>query len=161
MKHFLSMTLILIAGAAVLGAGPAKPNRQGTGWMGGPLSESTLFPADFVLANQSKIGLRDEQILAITKDVSATHERIASVRESFHSVREQFLGLFDAPHVDERDALSLAGQMMDLEKQIKISSMGLMIRVKNQLTPEQQQKLKDLRPSGPALPQGPALDNSE
>jgi len=127
---------------------------------GGPLGESSLFPPDFVLANQSKISLTDEQILAITKDVGATHDKFGTLHENLKSVSDQLRTLLDAPQVDEKVALALASQLMDLEKQVKTAHIGLMIRVKNQLTPDQQQKLRDLRPPHPPMPDDDAAPGS-
>src|SRR6266571_7413771 len=125
MKRLFAMALVLVAATAVAaagGSGPQGPHHGhgGPGWMwGGPLGESSLFPPDFVLANQSKISLTDEQILAITKDVGATHDKFGTLHENLKSVSDQLRTLLDAPQVDEKAALALASQLMDLEKQVK------------------------------------------
>ena len=127
---------------------------------GGPLWEGSLFPPDFVLENQSQIDLTDEQILAITKDVGATHDKLRAQHDTMKGLVDQLHNVLDAPQVDEKAALALASQLMDAEKQLKTAHLGLMIRVKNQLTPEQQQKLQALRPAHPRRPPAPA-DGSE
>ena len=168
MKRLFAMVLVLVAATAVNatgGSGGPEGSHHvhgGPAWMwGGPLGESSLFPPDFVLANQSRIGLTDEQILAITKDVGATHDKVSTLHESLKSLSDQLRTLLDAPLIDEKAAMAQASQLMDLEKQVKTAHIGLMIRVKNQLTPDQQQKLRDLRPPRPPMPaDAPAPDSS-
>jgi Spy/CpxP family protein refolding chaperone len=160
MKRLFAIALILFAAVAIAsaaGPGPRGPRHGpgGPGMWGGPLWEASLFRPDFVLQNQSQIGLTDAQILAITKDVGATHDKLRAQRDTMKGLTDQLRTLLDAPQVDEKAALALASQLMDAEKQMKTAHMGLMIRVKNQLTPEQQQKLKDLRPARPPLPPEP------
>ena len=51
------------------------------------------------------------------------------------------------------NTLNLAGQAMDLEKQVKTAHLGLMIRVKNVLTEQQQDKARALKPQRTTRPQ--------
>jgi hypothetical protein len=157
MKRLFAIALILAAVTGAAGAaGPGLrgphhgPGGPGDLWGGG--FGASLFPPDFVLANQSKIGLTDEQILAITKEIGATHDKMGPVHEDLKNLSDQLRTLLDAPQVDEKAALALASQLMDLEKQAKTAHIRLMIRVKNELTTEQQDKLRDLRPQHPPKP---------
>ena len=159
MRRIFATALLLFATvtiASAAGPGPRGPH-HGPGWMmsGGPLWEASLFPPDFVLENQSQIGLTDDQILAITKDVGATHDKLRAQHDTLKGLVDQLRGLLDAPQVDEKAALALASQLMDAEKQLKTAHMGLMIRVKNRLTPDQQEKLQSLRPAHPQRPTAP------
>ena len=58
---------------------------------------------------------------------------------------EQLHGALQAPKVDEAAVCGLsASQAMDLEKQVKTAHLTLMIRVKNLLTADQQEKARAL-----------------
>ena len=154
---------ITAAGAQHQGPPGPFPKHGPGGMMEGPMAEFGLFPPDFVLANQTALALSDQQLLAITKDVGATHDRFSSMRDNLHPLAEQLHTMLSQTRIDEAAALALASQVHDLEKQIKLTHLGLMIRVKNILTSEQQDKLKALAPPrpehsdrrGPRPPQAP------
>jgi Spy/CpxP family protein refolding chaperone len=157
MKRLFAIALILAAvtgAAGAAGPGPRGPHHGpgGPGHLWGGDFGASLFPPDFVLANQTKIGLTDEQILAITKEIGVTHDKMGPVHEDLKNLSDQLRTLLDAPQVDEKAALALASQLMDLEKQAKTAHIRLMIRVKNELTAEQQDKLRELRPQHPPRP---------
>jgi Spy/CpxP family protein refolding chaperone len=153
MKRMLLMFLVALGATGVAlaqhpGQGGMHPHGQ-RGMMQGFLAEFGLFPPDFVLANQTALGLSDKQILAITKDVGATHDKLAPMQDNVRTLAGQLHDMLNQSKIDESAALDLASQVHDMEKQIKLTHMGLMIRVKNQLTPDQQDKLKNLAPPRP------------
>ena len=140
---------VTAAGAQHMGP-PGGHGRHHPGeMMDGPLAEFGLFPPDFVLANQNALGLSDKQLLAITKDVGATHEKFAGMRDAIRPLAEKLHAMLSQSRIDEPEALALAAQVHDMEKQIKMEHLGLMIRVKNNLTPDQQETLKSLAPPRP------------
>jgi Spy/CpxP family protein refolding chaperone len=168
MKRALWTMLILLGTITLAGAqhsGPMGPHpgHGPGGMMEGPLAEFGLFPPDFVLSNQTALGLSDKQLLAITKDVGATHDKFSTLQNDLRPLAEQLHTLLNQAKIDESAALTLASQVHDLEKQMKLTHLGLMIRVKNTLTPDQQDKLKALAPprpnrsdrQGPPPPQAP------
>jgi len=116
------------------------------GPMGGPL-ERYLYPPDLVLSIQIALGLSDEQIATIKKQIGETHDASLDVQTKLRRVTEQLHAVLEPTKVDEAAALALAMQAMDPERQIKNAHLTLMIRVKNVLTPEQQETLKALRPA--------------
>jgi hypothetical protein len=160
MKRALWTMVILLGAITAAGAqhmGPAGPHHgHGPGgMMEGMLAEFGLFPPDFVLANQTALGLSDEQILGITKDVGATHDKFTTIQQNLRPLAEQLHDMLNKTRIDEPAALALASQVHDLEKQMKLTHLGLMIRVKNSLTAEQQDKLKSLAPPRPERGAGP------
>ena len=175
MKSLFCFALAVLCAVTAAGAQhmapPGGPGRHHPGeMMEGRLAEFGLFPPDFVLANQNALGLSDRQLLAITKDVGATHEKFAGMRDTIRPLAEKLHAMLSQSRIDEPEALALAAQVHDLEKQIKMEHLGLMIRVKNTLTPDQQEKLKSLapprperadRPGRPAPPMPPSPDDSE
>ena len=144
--------VVLFATMAV--AGPrgepmrAPMARHGMGGlgMGGPM-EHNLFPPELILMNQMALGLSTEQVDAIKKQVGDTHSRVLDAQVDLHRVTEQLHGALEPPKVDEAAVLALASQAMDLEKKIKAAHLTLMIRVKNLLTADQQEKARALATS--------------
>ena len=144
MRRVLALPIALgLAVAAYAAGGHTGPGR---GFHGPPMDEN-LFPPDLLLSNQIALGLGDDQVAAIKTALSETHPKVIDVQTRLQRVTEQLNDQLGAPRIDEGAALGLAGQAMDLEKQIKTAHMSLLIRVKNLLTPEQQEKAKALRPA--------------
>jgi len=153
MKRLATLTYILLfATAALAGSGGNSMGKAGMGGhrMGGPGMGGSmghnLFPPEFVLMNQVALGLSTEQVASIKKQVGETQGRVLDAKVDLSRVTEQLRAALESTKVDEAAALSLASQAMDLEKQVKTAHLGLMIRVKNVLTEEQQDKVRALRP---------------
>lgn len=159
MRPTLALACTLLAATAAFAQQPMPrhdgfhPGAGGHG-PGGPMDRS-LIPPDVLLANQIALGLTDDQVAAIKKGVGETHDKVLDVQTSLQRVTEQLHAQLDATKIDEAGALALASQAMDLEKQIKTAHLGLLIRVKNLLTPDQQEKAKQLRPEHGPMPGGP------
>jgi Spy/CpxP family protein refolding chaperone len=126
---------------------PAHAQRLG-GAMGPPAFLGELFLPKIVMQHQSDIGLTAEQRDAITKEMAATEKKTLDLRWNLEQKSEQLAKLLAADKIDETAALARAGELMDMERQMKQAHLSLLIRIKNQLTPEQQQKLRALRPRG-------------
>lgn len=154
MKRAFVGVAMLAATLALAGPGEhAGPMHRGM--MGGHGFERNLFPPELVLENRTTLGLTDDQVSAIAREISGTHDKVFPLQGSVRAAGEQLRALLDKPQADEGAVLAAASQLMDLEKQVKLAHMGMMVRVKNLLTADQQSKLKDLRPSGPMGPMGP------
>jgi len=114
--------------------------------MGPPAFLRELFLPSLVMEHQRDIGLTPEQRDAITKEMTATHQKVLELRWGLEEKSEALRKLLAENKIDEKAALARAGEMMDIERQMKQAHLALLIRLKNQLTPEQQQKLAALRP---------------
>ena len=137
--------------------GPMARRGMGGLGMGAPMGND-LFPPELILMNQLAIGLSTEQVDAIKKQVGDTHSRVLDAQVDLHRVTEQLHAALAPPKVDEAMVLSLASQAMDLEKKIKAAHLTLMIRVKNLLTADQQDKARALEPQHEGPPTPPAED---
>ena len=62
--------------------------------------------------------------------------------------------LLAADHVDEAAVLAKLGQVTAIEQQVKKVNFTLLVRIKNQLDSQQQEKLRALRPAHPFGPPG-------
>jgi Spy/CpxP family protein refolding chaperone len=148
MKRLVTLTLtLLVATAALAGSGAApmgKPRMGGLG-MGGSMDRN-LFPPELVLMNQIALGLSEAQVDAIKKLVGEMQGGMLDIKTDLHRVTEQLGATLDSTKVDEAAALGFASQAMDLEKRVKTAHLTLLIRVKNLLTGEQQEKARALKP---------------
>jgi Spy/CpxP family protein refolding chaperone len=114
--------------------------------MGSPAFLRELFLPGLVMEHQRDIGLSAEQRDAITKEMTATHQKVLELRWGLEEKSEALRKLLAENKIDEKAALARAAEVMDIERQMKQAHLTLLIRLKNQLTPEQQQKLAALQP---------------
>jgi Spy/CpxP family protein refolding chaperone len=110
-----------------------------------PAFMRNFFAPDLVLKHAREIELSKVQRAALTKDIgqvtSATTELQLSMIDGFGAVEE----LSAADPVNERALLAAIHDVLMTEMRVKEAHMGLLVRVRNLLTPEQREKLKKLR----------------
>lgn len=104
-----------------------------------------VFPPDLVMKHQAAIGLSEDQRRDLIAEVTEAQADLLPVQMEMAEHGELLRGLLSAPHVDEAAALSLAGQVMELETRIKRRHLELVIRIKNLLSEDQQARLLELR----------------
>jgi Spy/CpxP family protein refolding chaperone len=104
-----------------------------------------FFAPELVLKHAREIDLSKAQRSALTKDIGqvtgATTELQLSMLDGFGAVEE----LSAADPVSERALLDAIHEVLVTEMRVKEAHMGLLVRVRNLLTPEQREKLKKLR----------------
>jgi Spy/CpxP family protein refolding chaperone len=122
----------------------------GPGGPGGAPFDQFLYPPELILNNQGALRLTDEQIATIKRLLIDAQDRTVGLQVDLQRVTERLSRDVEPPRIDEAGALAAADQAMTLESQIKKAHLTLMIRLKNLLTEEQQQRLADLRPPRPA-----------
>jgi Spy/CpxP family protein refolding chaperone len=163
MKRLVAVIFVLLVATAALaepGGGPMRKSRMGGPGMGGPMSRN-LFPPELVLMNQIALGLSEEQVASIKQQVNNTQVQTLDAQVQLHRLTEQLNATLENTTVDEVAALGLASRAMDQERRVKTAHLALMIRIKNLLTAEQQEKARALKPErrmGPPSPEPPAED---
>jgi Spy/CpxP family protein refolding chaperone len=113
---------------------------------GGPPFLDDVFSPGLVMRYQSEIGLTDEQRGAITRQMEDAQKALVTLQWDVARESEKLTKLMQASHIDEAAALQQADQVMTAEHQLKKAHLALLIRIKNLLTPAQQQQLGKLRP---------------
>lgn len=111
---------------------------------GDPIEQNT-FPPELVMQNQQAIGLTEQQRTAIKKEVQTAQAQFTELEWDLQSEMESFIELLSQERVDEQKALLVLKKVLALETKIKQTHLTLAIRIKNQLTPEQQAKLREIR----------------
>lgn len=152
--------LILLCAAALLIGAPAlaqqaPPAPPAPPAPHDPLAES-LFPPELVMANQRALGLDDEQKSYLRQEISEAQARFLNLQWDLQDAMESLKTLLDQQQVNEQQVLAQLDKVLEAERRIKRAQMGLMVRIKNKLTPEQQARLRELRPRPPAPPRAPA-----
>ena len=132
----VALGLALPAGAQELGGPPMRP----------PAFLQELFVPALVMAHQHEIELTAAQRDAISRDMSETQKKVLELRWGLDEKSEELEKLLAADKIDESAALARAAAVLDVEREIKQTHLGLLIRIKNLLTPAQRAKLRELRP---------------
>jgi hypothetical protein len=111
---------------------------------GDPISE-VLIPPEIVMAHQQEIDLSDEQRNAIQADVQQAQAQFTPLQWQLSATVERLAGILKQTHVDENEAMAQFEKEQALERQVKQTQLLLMIRVKNELRPDQQLKALALK----------------
>ena len=152
-----------LAGAIVVGSAVAAsaqgmllrrhdfmgPGRFGGGMPAGPpafLKE--VFSPRLVMAHQLELGLRPEQIEAIKAAMLETNQKLLELQWKLDADTEKLSQLLVKDRVDEMKVLEKLDQVTAIERDVKRTNFTLLVRVKNLLDPEQQAKMRKLRPAG-------------
>lgn len=113
--------------------------------MGPPAFLEHVFPPELVMRYQSELGLTPAQQEAMTQIMAETQAKLVELQWKSEAAMQALTKLLEKDTVDEAAALAQWDQLSEFEQQIKKTHLGLLLRIKNQLTPSQQEKLRTLR----------------
>lgn len=139
--------LVIAIPALAQHAPPAPPAHDAVG--------EYLFPPELVMTHQREIGLRAEQKTYLRGEISQAQGRFTDLQWELQDVMEALHSMLEQERVDEQPVLAQLEKVLAVERQIKRTQMTLMVRIKNNLTPEQQARLRELRPRPPQPPRPP------
>ena len=122
------------------------------GMMGPPAFLEQVFPPEMVMRYQSELGLTSAQQEAMTRVMAETQAKLVELQWKSEAAMQALTKVLEKETVDETAALTQWDQLSGFEQQIKKAHLALLIRIKNQLTPSQQEKLRALRPARPRPP---------
>jgi Spy/CpxP family protein refolding chaperone len=109
-----------------------------------PLAE-LMFPPDLVMARQNAIGLSDAQKTYLRAEVLKAQTRFTELQWQLQDAMEGLTGLLKQPKADESQVAAQLDKVLASEREIKRAQISLLVRIKNDLTPEQQHRLQALR----------------
>jgi len=178
MKKILGLTLITIAVSllafGVVAAQQPQPDQPQQPRMPPPpppdMLNNSVFPPDVIMEHQREIGLTDQQKAFMRGEINKTSTVFNDLQWQLQDAMEALRDTMKADQVNEQLALAQLDKVLDAEREIKKLHMALAIRIKNNLTADQVQKLMNLnrhgdghgfgrgqggRPGGPGAPDGP------
>lgn len=147
----LALLLVPVA-ARVEAQGPPGGGSGGGGGQQGQQFKSDpfggfLFPPELVMQHQGQINLQDSQRAALQAAIGQAQTKFVDLQWKISAEGEKLARLLQAPTVDEKLVLEQVDRVLEIEREVKRAQMGLMVRIKNTLTPAQQAKLRELRGS--------------
>jgi len=104
-----------------------------------------FFPPELIMANQQAIDLTDRQRAAIVDAIKDAQGKFVDLQFRMTSEMERLQRLLQGTSADEARVLEQLDRVLTLERDVKRAQIGLMIRIKNELTDQQQTALQRLR----------------
>jgi Spy/CpxP family protein refolding chaperone len=136
-------------GVAILYPKPGIPLNAVLAQCAGMAGEDILlrhgFSPELVMSHQQAIGLTDAQRSALATVITDVQRRVIADQFTTSAEVEKLQGLMDANPANETQVLEQLDRVLASEREIKREQLALMVRVKNNLTPQQQAQLDKLR----------------
>jgi Spy/CpxP family protein refolding chaperone len=109
-----------------------------------PVNE-LMFPPELVMARQNAIGLSDAQKTYLRGEILKAQTRFTELQWQLQDAMEGLIGLLKQSKADEAQVAAQLDKVLASEREIKRAQIGLLVRIKNNLTEEQQHRLQALR----------------
>jgi len=143
-KIYILCIVLVLAGAAVsihaLQQQPQMPQQP----QKDPIGEN-LFPPELIMQNQEAINLTDDQKSALKAELRQAQTKFTELQWQLEDQAEKMASMLKQSRPDEQQVLAQLDKVLNAEREIKREQIGLLIRIKNRLTPEQQAKLTQIR----------------
>ena len=110
--------------------------------------EKAFFDPQLVLQRSRDIGLSAQQRAAILDAVKKAQMNLVPLQLEMTEPALDMVEVIEQPKVDEAEAQAKADKMLKIENEVKKAQMSLLIRIKNILTKEQQDRLRAIRDGG-------------
>jgi Spy/CpxP family protein refolding chaperone len=115
-----------------------------------------MFPPDMIMAHARELNLTDEQKTFMRTEIQKAMPAFQELQWKLQDQMEVLQETMKSSSVNEQQALAQLDKALDIEREIKRLHIGLAVRLKNRLTPEQQDQLHKMRMDHhPDMPDGP------
>ena len=104
-----------------------------------------LFPPELVMQHQQSIRLTSEQRSSISQSIRDFQLKVVDLQWKMQEEAQKLNDLVQGARVDEAETLAQVDRVLGVEREIKRAHMGLLVRIKNTLTAEQQGALTTIR----------------
>jgi len=112
-----------------------------------------LFPPPLIFQAGEELGLTEERKNSIREEMEKSRDQFEPAQQKLREQVEAFSNLLKEGRVNEAQALAQLDKVLAAEKEIKKAQLASQIRIKNLLTPEQQEKLRNfMKEHRPPMP---------
>src|SRR5215471_4897276 len=144
----LTFVLLLVSGVG-RAQQPQPPKPSGPQSPASDPIGSKLFPPELIMGHQEELGIDEAQRTAILKEIEKAQSQVLQLQWQMHAATEQLAKALDTPKIDESKALAHADKLMTMERDLKRTHLGMLIRIRNLLSEPQRAKLAELRAKSP------------
>lgn len=131
---FWVLCILLSSFSAGMGQQQAQPDPFG----------GNLFPPELIMQHQQALGLNEEQKSFLKAELRKTQTRLTELQWDLQDEVEKLATLMKQAQLDEAQTLTQLDKVLASEREIKRTHIGLLIRIKNKLTHEQQAQLREI-----------------
>ncbi len=110
--------------------------------------EQHVFTPEVVMRAGDHIDLSSDQRAAITEAIRDFQRTELELEWEIQDETQRLVELIRASTVDETAALAQAAVVMDVESRVKQAHLGMLLRIKNLLTEQQQEQLRETMDAG-------------
>jgi Spy/CpxP family protein refolding chaperone len=114
-----------------------------------------MFPPDMILGHARDLNLTDEQKAFMRAEVQKATATFQDLQWKLQDQAELLHETMKSTSVNEQQALAQLDKVLEIEREIKRLHIGLAVRLKNRLTPEQQERLHKMRMDHHGMPGHP------
>ncbi|HET6978874.1 MAG TPA: hypothetical protein VFI24_21250 [Pyrinomonadaceae bacterium] len=115
-----------------------------------------MFPPDMIMGHARELNLTEEQKTFMRGEIQKTMTSFQDLQWKLQDQMELLHEAMKSPTVNEQQALAQLEKVLDIERDIKRLHFGLAVRLKNRLTPDQQEQLNKMRMEHhPGMPGNP------
>lgn len=132
----LVASLLVVAVAAFADAPPPDP-----------LAEN-FFPPELLMRHAAAIQLTAEQQISVKAEIQQAQQQFVDLQWDLQMEMGRLLDLVRQGRVPEEEALVQVDRVLEAERAIKRTQITLLVRLKNLLSREQQERLSALRGRG-------------
>jgi Spy/CpxP family protein refolding chaperone len=136
--------LIVAAPAALSAQAFPAPAPEPSLMRHGESFENFLFPPEVIMQRQRELALTPQQRTTITEAVKALQSGVVDLQWQLQDEQAKVHESLGRPTVDEAAVLAQVDRVLELERGIKRLHLQMLIRIKNALTPEQQERLREV-----------------
>ena len=104
-----------------------------------------MFPPDMIMGHARQLNLTDEQKAYMRAEIQKTTTMYQELQWKLQDQSELLHETMKSASVNEQQALAQLDKVLEIEREIKRLHIGLAVRLKNRLTPEQQEQLQKMR----------------
>jgi Spy/CpxP family protein refolding chaperone len=106
--------------------------------------EGLLFPPELVMQHQRELNLTAQQRTTITEATKALQSGVVDHQWQLQDEQQKLHELLARPTVEEAAVLAQVDRVLELERNVKRLHLATLVRIKNALTPEQQEQLRGI-----------------
>lgn len=120
-----------------------------------PLAQ-LMFPPEMIMGHARELNLTDEQKTYLRGEVQKATVTFQDLQWKLQDQMEALHDTMKSSSVNEQQALAQLDKVLDVEREIKRLHIALAVRLKNHLTPEQQDQLHRMmehHPDHPGMPE--------
>lgn len=103
-----------------------------------------MFPPEIVMQHQQAVGLSEEQKTYLKTELRQAQLRFTELQWALQDEMDRLIGILKQSKVEEKEAIAQLDKVLSAEREIKRAQITLLIHIKNNLTPAQQSRLREI-----------------